>query len=122
MESNQVQVSIVENCSQEQLIPIIQDKILKGSTINTYGQKAYEGLILNRYDHYRIFHSKNEFTRGKNHVNKIESFQAFAKRRMVKFNCLTEEKFILYLKECKFRWNNKGSNLNNLAWKSFKRY
>ena len=86
-------------------MPIIQGKILENSTIYTDGWKAYDGLILNGYDHYRIFHSENEFARGKNHVNGIESFWAFAKRRMSKFNGLTADKFILHLKETEFRWN-----------------
>lgn len=37
--------------------------------------KAYDGLILNGYDHYRVFHSENEFARGKYHVNGIENVQ-----------------------------------------------
>ena len=46
-------------------------KILERSIINTDGWKAYDGLILNGYTHHRVFHSKNEFARGKNHVNGI---------------------------------------------------
>ena len=53
-------------------MPIIQGKILEGSTIHTDGWKAYDGLILNGYNHYRVFHSENEFARGKSHVNGIE--------------------------------------------------
>ena len=54
-------VQIVQNCTREQLMPIIQGKILEGSTINTDGWKAYDGLILNGYTHHRVFHSHNEF-------------------------------------------------------------
>ncbi len=57
-------VSIVSMCSREDLMPIIQGKILEGSTIHTDGWKAYDGLILNGYTHYRVFHHENEFTRG----------------------------------------------------------
>ena len=81
-----VYVAVVENCSKEQLLPIIQGKILEGSAINTDGWKAYDGLILNGYDHYRVFHSHNEFARGKCHVNGIESFWSYCKRRLSKFN------------------------------------
>jgi len=98
-------VSIVKNCSKDQLMPIIKGKILEGSTIYTDGWKAYDGLILNGYDHYRIFHSNNEFARGKNHVNGIEAFWSFAKRRLAKFNGIASHKFNLYLKECEFRFN-----------------
>jgi transposase-like protein len=106
-----VYVEVVKNCSKEQLMPIIQGKILEGSTIYTDGWKAYDGLILNGYEHYRIFHSHNEFARGKNHVNGIESFWAFTKRRLAKFNGLTDDKFILHLKESEFRWNHRNDDL-----------
>lgn len=102
-----VYVEVVPNCSKIQLMPIIQGKILEGSTVYTDGWKAYDGLILNGYDHYRVFHSHNEFVRGKSHVNGIESFWSFAKRRLAKFNGLTDEKFYLHLKECEFRFNHR---------------
>lgn len=38
-------VQIVEKCSKEELMPIIQGKILEGSTVYTDGWKAYDGLI-----------------------------------------------------------------------------
>lgn len=98
-------VSVVKNCSKSELMPIIQGKILEGSTIHTDDWKAYDGLILNGYDHYRVHHSKNEFARGKCHVNGIESFWSFAKRRLAKFNGVASHKFLLYLKECEFRFN-----------------
>ena len=47
-------VSLVKNCSKEELMPIIQGRILEGSTIYTDGWKAYDGLILNGYEHYSI--------------------------------------------------------------------
>ena len=106
-----VLVSLVSNCSRESLLPIIQGKILEGSTIYTDGWKAYDGLILNGYEHYRVHHSKSEFVRGKSHVNGIESFCSFAKRRLDKFNGLTNDKFFLHLKECEFRFNNRHKNL-----------
>ena len=113
-------VQIVKNCTRAELMPIIQGKILEGSTINTDGWKAYDGLILNGYSHHRVFHSKNEFARGKNHVNGIESFWSFCKRRLSKFNGLTDEKFILHLKESEFRFNNRKKNLYSVLLKFLK--
>lgn len=104
-------VEIVRNCSREELMPIIQGKILEGSTIHTDGWKAYNGLILNGYDHYRVFHSHNEFARGKSHVNGIEGFWGYAKSRLSKFHGLTDDKFILHLKECEFRFNHRDEDL-----------
>ena len=100
-------------------MPIIQGKILEGSTIHTDGWKAYDGLILNGYNHYRVFHHENEFARGKSHVNGIESFWSYAKRRFSKFNGLSDEKFLLHLKETECRFNYRGENFETLVFSLF---
>ena len=91
-------------------MPIIQGQILEGSTIYTDGWKAYDGLILNGYNHYRVFHHENEFARGKSHVNGIEEFWSYAKRRFLKFNGLSNETFLLHLKETECRFNHRDDN------------
>ena len=101
-------VNIVKKCGKKDLMPIIEGKILEGSTGYSDGWKSYNGLIQNGYDHYRVYHSKNEFARGKAHVNGIESFWSYAKRRMTKFNGLKSDVFHLHLKESEWRWNNRG--------------
>jgi transposase len=116
-----VHVQIVKNCSKESLMPIIQGKILEGSTIYTDGWKAYDGLILNGYDHYRVYHCENEFARGKNHVNGIESFWSFAKRRLSQFNGLADQTFYLHLKECEFRFNNRKRKIYDFLLKSLRK-
>jgi len=117
--NGKVFVTIVPKCSKEELMPIIQGKILEGSTIHTDGWKAYDGLILNGYDHYRVHHSANEFARGKSHVNGIECFWSFAKRRFSKFNGLTDEKFILHLKESECRFNYRGKDFASFLEKIY---
>lgn len=112
-------VNVVKNCKREQLMPIIEGKVLGGSTIYSDGWKSYDGLILNGYDHYRVYHSKDEFTRGKAHVNGIESFWSYTKRRMAKFNGLSSDVFHLHLKESEWRWNNRG-NIYDILLKEFR--
>jgi transposase-like protein len=106
-----VYVNVVKSCSKDELLPIIQGKILEGSTIHTDGWRAYDRLILNGYDHYRVYHSHDEFARGKCHVNGIESFWSYAKRRLSKFNGIASHKFNLHLKECESKWNYKDQNI-----------
>ena len=83
-------------------MPIIQGKILEGSTIHTDGWRAYDGLILNGYTHYRVFHHENEFVCEKSHVNGIECFWSYAKRHFSKLyglhlriNMLSYKEFFL---------------------------
>ena len=117
--NRKVFVTVVPNCSKEELMPIIQGKILTGSTVHTDGWKAYDGLILNGYNHYRVFHHENEFARGKSHVNGIECFWSYAKRRLSKFNGLTDAKFILHLKESECRSNHKNDNFASFIERIF---
>ena len=115
-----VYVQIVNNCSKEELMPIITGTILEGSTIHTDGWKAYDGLVLNGYDHYRVYHSHDEFVRGKSHVNGIESFWSFTKRRLAQFNGLSDETFYLHLKESEFRFNNRFKDLYSIILKQLR--
>ena len=55
-------------------MPIITGRVLEGTDIYTDGWKAYDGLVLKGYEHHRIHDHQNQFARGKNHVNGIESF------------------------------------------------
>ena len=107
-----VYTRVIDNCRRRNLLPIIKGKVLEETTIFTDGWKSYDGLVLNGYRHYRIYHSKNEFARGKNHINGIESFWSYAKRRLNKFNGIRKDKFLLHLKESEYRWNAKTENGN----------
>lgn len=108
---NQVFLSIVENCSKASLMPILRGNVLAESDVYTDGWKAYDGLVTSGYKHHRVHHHLNEFARGKNHVNGIESFWSFAKLRMAKLRGVGRDKFLLHLKECEWRWNHRKDNL-----------
>ena len=120
---DKVYLKIINKATRKELLPIIQGKILEGSNIYTDGWRAYDGLILNGYNHYRIFHHKNEFSRGKNHVNGIESFWSYAKNRLNKFNGLKSDKFILHIKETEYRFNHRrDKNFENTIYKLLNNY
>ena len=106
---------IVQNCSKKELLPIIQGKILSDSTVYTDGFKSYDSLVTLGYKHHRIYHSKDEFARGKNHVNGVESFWAYVKHRLTKFKGFSKEYFILHLKESEFRFNYRDKDLDQMS-------
>ena len=95
-------------------MPVIKGKILTDTTIYTDGWTSSNGLILHGYKHKRIHHHENEFTRGKNHVNGIESFWGYTKTRMAKLRGIRKTKFLLHLKESEFRWNHRKENIYKL--------
>ena len=96
-------VKAVENCSREELMPVIQGKVLEGFVIHADGWKAYDGLVLNGYDYYRVFHSRDEFAKGKSQMNaeiltgKAQFFCPSFRRRLLptcycscRLRCLSE--------------------------------
>jgi transposase len=116
----EVHLTIVKNCSKAQLLPILKGKVLEGNRVYSDGWKPYDGLVYN-YNHYRVYHSKNEFARGKNHINGIESFWSWAKRRLNKMNGIHKEYFYLHLKESEFRFNHRKDDLYDILLSELRR-
>ena len=103
---DKVFTQIIANAKKTELMPIIKALVRGDSTIYTDKWRAYDSLVLDGYKHYRVNHSKDEFSKGYgNHINGIENFWSFAKRRLNKFNGVAPAKFYLHLKECEFRYN-----------------
>jgi transposase-like protein len=107
-----VYTQVVPNCSGKTLQAIVEHvvEINGGRTrteINTDGWRGYDGLVDVGYDkHYRVNHSKDEFSDfNGHHVNGIEAFWSYTKRRLVMFNGVKKTHFELFLKECEWRYN-----------------
>lgn len=113
-----VYTEIVPDCRKKTLQAIIRGRIAPETVIHTDGWRGYDGLVDVGYSkHFRVNHSVNEFALGSNHVNGIESFWSFAKRRLLKFNGLPAHTFYLHLKECEYRFNNRNKKLFRLLLK-----
>ena len=116
-----VYTEIVPDCAQATLQAIIRGKVSPDSVIHSDGWRGYNGLVDIGYKkHYRVHHGANEFARGKKHINGIESFWAFAKTRLAKFNGLSKKTFYYHLKECEFRFNHRDDDLYLLLLKMFR--
>ena len=112
--------SVVANCSRAELEPVIKGQVLSRATVYTDGWLGYDGLLVSGYKHRRIHHHENEFARGKNHVNGIESFWSYAKFRFIKQRGVRQDFFLLHLKESEWRWNHRSDNLSALLLKNLR--
>jgi len=112
-----VYATIIPDASRKTLMPIIE-KLVKKSRSNIYTDKwrSYDGLVFSGYKHHRINHSK-EFVTSHNHINGIESFWSYVKRKVRKHNGIPRHKFYLYLKESEFRFNHRNEDLYNILRK-----
>jgi len=114
-EDGRVYTQIIKNASKQELLPIIKRLVaMSNTTIYTDKWKSYDGLVLDGYKHKRINHSKTYSNRKGTHVNGIENFWSFAKRRLAKFNGVSRKTFLLHLKECEFRYNHKNDMMRVL--------
>jgi transposase-like protein len=119
---DKVYTQIIKRCDRATLHAIIKEKAGIDSIINSDGWRGYNGLVDFGYKkHYRVDHSKNEFARGKSHVNGIESFWGYAKTRLSKFRGMDKNMFNLHLKECEFRFNNRKQNLYKILLENFRK-
>jgi transposase len=102
----QVYTEIIPDCKKRTLQRIIRGRVSLESIIHTDGWRGYDGLVDVGYGkHLRVNHSLNEFTKGPGvHINGIENFWSFTKRRLSKFNGVKTH-FALHLKECEWRYS-----------------
>jgi transposase len=107
-----VYTEIVPDCKKATLQAIIRGRVAPESVIHSDGWRGYDGLVDVGYaKHFRIAHGANEFAGGTAHIDGIESFWSFAKRRLQKFNGVSARTFNLHFKECEWRFNNRTKNL-----------
>lgn len=76
------------------------------------GWPGYDGLVDVGYaKQLRPRHNDNEIANLRSHINDIEPFWSYAKRRLNQFNGVPRHTFYLHLKETKFRFNHRRDNL-----------
>ena len=77
-----VYTEIVPGAHRKTLQDIIRGRVDLETIIHSDGWRGYNGLVdLGYKEHFRVHHGKNEFVRGRSHINGIESFRGFAKTR-----------------------------------------
>jgi len=118
-----VYTEIVPDCKKRTLQRVILGKVSIESIIYSDGWRGYNGLVDVGYSrHFRVYHGANEFARdGHCHVNRIESFWSYTKRRLAKFNGV-KENFELHLKESEWRWKRGDDELSKELWKLLREY
>ncbi len=108
-----VRVDIVPDVTAKTLLESTIKKVKKGSMIYTDKWKGYDTLIFHGYDRESVNHQKI-FAKGDVHINGMEGFWGFAKLNLAKYRGVSSKKFLLYLKEMEWRYNNRECDLFDL--------
>ncbi len=121
--NGKVYTEIVPNVQKKTLQAIIRGKVSLDSVIHSDCWRGYNGLVDVGYSkHLRVNHSEDVFAIGDIHINGIESFWSYAKRRLQKFNGVPTKTFYLHLKECEYRFNHRNENLQQMLLKLLEHY
>jgi transposase len=121
--NGKVYTEIVPNVQKKTLQAIIRGRVSLDSVIHSDSWRGYNGLVDVGYSkHLRINHSEDVFAIGDVHINGIESFWSYAKRRLQKFNGVSNKTFYLHLKECEYRFNHRNENLERKLLKLLEHY
>ena len=98
--SGKVFAKIVPDNKVKDLIPIIENKIKRGSYICSDDFSSYNGLATRGYIHRVVRHRKKEYVdknNKTNYINGLEGFFVFLKRQLASRGGIRREKLPLYL-------------------------
>lgn len=99
---------VVPNNKADTLIPIVMDKVLPGSIINTDTLSAYQCLNSLGYHHVALNHTDEQWAIGVHHTNRIEGFWSHLKRGISSTHVSVSRKHLQrYVDEFGFRYNNR---------------
>jgi transposase-like protein len=102
-----VRAFLVPNVQQVSLLPIIDQVVLRGSTIHSDAYSLYRNLPRRGYTHEFVDHEAHEYARGTVHTNNIEGFCGYLKRRLKTTGGIRRTRLHLYVAEEVWRFNNR---------------
>lgn len=106
-----VYAEVISDASQAEIMPIIRATVKSGADIFTDGWRSYDALAVYGYNHKKVNHEKSEFVRDDVHINGVESFWSWTKRRLAKFNGVPKPLFGTNLLESEWRFNHRSDIL-----------
>jgi transposase-like protein len=108
-----VWAEIVNDVGAETLQPLISRKVSTGSIVCSDTWKGYTGIASRGYVHRLVNHGEKQYSDGKgNHINGLEGFWGYLKRKLVSKGGVRREKLPLYLGEYVWRYNHRNENDN----------
>jgi len=120
--SGHVWAELIEHTEKEDLQPLIERQVEKGSTVCSDTWRGYTGIALKGYVHRLVAHSKGEYSDKKgSHINGLEGFWGYLKRKLAAKGGIRRKRLPLYLGEYVWRYNHRHQPLKDQENLLFKR-
>jgi len=106
---DQVWAEIVDKVDEGTLLLLITKRVEPGSTVCSNTWKAYTGIAARGYVHSLVHHGEGTYSDGKgNHINGLEGFWGYLKRKLASKGGISRRKMPLYLAEYVWRYNHRA--------------
>ena len=103
-----VWAKVVPDVEANTLMPLISRRVEPGSTVFSDTWKSYTGIAAKGYVHRLVDHSKEEYVNKEgNHINGLEGFWGYLKRKLAAKGGIRRERLPLYLAEYVWRYNHR---------------
>jgi transposase len=109
--SGKVFAELVDDTEAKDLIPIITRKVKAGTEICSDTYRSYTGLAAAGYVHRTVEHKEKEYVKGKNHINGLEGFWGFLKRKLASKGGVRRIYLPFFLGEYVWRYNHRKEKL-----------
>jgi len=110
--SGLVWAELITNAEAVNLQPLIQKKVKTGSTIMSDTWRGYTGIATKGYVHRLVKHEKDSYVSEEgNHINGLEGFWGYLKRKLVAKGGIRKSRLHLYLGEYVWRYNHRHLNV-----------
>lgn len=107
----QVWAELVRGVEAADLVPLIRKQVKRGARVCSDTWRAYTGLAAGGYVHRTVEHGKQEYARGKNHINGLEGFWGYLKRKLAAKGGVRHQYLPLFLGEYVWRYNHRKESL-----------
>jgi transposase len=106
--NGKVWAEVVDDVEADTLQPLISRKVSAGSIVCSDTWKAYTGIAAKGYVHRLVNHGEKQYSDGKgNHINGLEGFWGYLKRKLASKGGITKRRLPLYLAEYIWRYNHR---------------
>jgi transposase len=123
--NGKVWAELIDSVEAKQLQPRILKQVKKGSVVFSDTWRGYTGIAAKGYVHRLVKHSKDNYVSNGNHINGLEGFWGYLKRKLAAKGGVRQSRLHLYLGEYVWRYNHRQLNLKeqeNYLMKSLNKY
>ena len=104
---------IVPDVEAKTLIPLIKQRVKPGSTVCSDTGRSYTGIAAKGYVLRLVEHGKGEYSDKKvNHINGLEGFWGYLKRKLAAKGGIRKERFPFYLAEYVWRYTHRNMSVH----------